>query len=508
MTTTLARGFASAVAISLFAQAAHADLTAQGVWSNWRDYMASAGYEVTGTENMAGNTLTVSDVAMTVPMPDAEGSVAFALPQLAFTEKGDGTVSIILPDTIPMRVSGKDDDGEDFTALINYGLSAGSMTASGSPEDTRYLFRATQVAIDLASAEVEGKPIPPETFRFGVLLDNVISNSTMQQGDLRSYSQTMEADKLSYDIAFDDPESDDEGTIKGELRGLKFDGNGNLPQQFNTDDMQQLLASGFAFEGVFDYLSGTNSVVGVGDGSTFNLQSSSKGGKIAMAMDAQRLKYDVSQQGTTLNIGSDALPVPVTLDMENAGFALDMPVGKSDDLQDFGLSINLTNFNMSEVIWAMFDEGATLPRGPASIVVDLAGKAKVLANYMDPKVIESFEENDQAPGELHALTIKNLLVSMFGAQLDGTGAFTFDNTDTTTFDGMPRPEGQANLTLRGGNALLDKLIALGLIGPDEAMGVRMMVGMVAVPGQGDDTLTSTIEINQQGQVLANGQRLR
>jgi hypothetical protein len=36
---------------------------------------------------------------------------------------------------------------------------------------------------------------------------------------------------------------------------------------------------------------------------------------------------------------------------------------------------------------------------------------------------------------------------------------------------------------------------------------RMMLGMFATP-VGDDMLTSTIEVNAEGHVLANGQRLR
>ena len=39
------------------------------------------------------------------------------------------------------------------------------------------------------------------------------------------------------------------------------------------------------------------------------------------------------------------------------------------------------------------------------------------------------------------------------------------------------------------------------------MGARMMMGLFAVPGEGEDTLKSKIEVNDEGHVLANGQRL-
>lgn len=40
------------------------------------------------------------------------------------------------------------------------------------------------------------------------------------------------------------------------------------------------------------------------------------------------------------------------------------------------------------------------------------------------------------------------------------------------------------------------------------MGARMMMGMFGTPGEGEDVITSTIEVTEDGQVLANGQRLR
>ncbi|MEO1365292.1 MAG: DUF2125 domain-containing protein, partial [Pseudomonadota bacterium] len=95
-----------------------------------------------------------------------------------------------------------------------------------------------------------------------------------------------------------------------------------------------------------------------------------------------------------------------------------------------------------------------------------------------------------------------------GAKLTGAGDFTFDNSDLVTFDGLPRPKGAVDLSLVGGNGLLDKLVAMGLVPEDQAMGARMMMGLFAVPGEAEDTLTSKIEVNDEGHVLANGQRLR
>ena len=68
--------------------------------------------------------------------------------------------------------------------------------------------------------------------------------------------------------------------------------------------------------------------------------------------------------------------------------------------------------------------------------------------------------------------------------------------------------GGLDLQLVGGNGLLDKLVGMGLIPSEQATGARLMMGLFAVPGDAPDTLNSRIEVNPEGHVLANGQRLR
>jgi hypothetical protein len=54
---------------------------------------------------------------------------------------------------------------------------------------------------------------------------------------------------------------------------------------------------------------------------------------------------------------------------------------------------------------------------------------------------------------------------------------------------------------------MGKLVEMGLVPQDQIMGVQMMMGMFAVPA-GEDAYTSKLEVKADGQVLANGQRLK
>jgi hypothetical protein len=71
---------------------------------------------------------------------------------------------------------------------------------------------------------------------------------------------------------------------------------------------------------------------------------------------------------------------------------------------------------------------------------------------------------------------------------------------------MPKPVGAVDLSLTGGNRLIDTLVAMGVVPEDQAGFARMMLGLYAVPS-GEDALTSKIEFKEDGGIYANGQRV-
>lgn len=508
MTVYFTRGFGAAVFCISTAPMAFADVTAQDVWSDWKSYLSQAGYEVSGDESTSGGTLTVDDVMMSMALSQAEGSISIDMGQLVFTANSDGTVNVMMPASIPLRISGMVEGEDSFDIEISYSQSGNSLMVSGDPDKMNSAYKAAQVDMTLSSLSVDGEQMPPGLARMSVTLTNVLSDTLMQIGDMRSYTQTGGAESLSYDFAFNDPESDDAGEFNGTLQGVGFQGAGMTPNNYDPTDFQAMLKSGFAFDGAFTYNASNAEAHGTGDGDKFDLSSSSRGGRLGVVMSAAHLAYDVSQIASVISITTSQLPFPVALSMAESGFSIDIPVAKSDEEQDFAFSMKLGDFTMSDMIWGMVDPGTVLPRDPATIVLDLTGKAKVLVDFFDPAVAEQLEHMTAPPGELNALNINQLLVSAAGAKLSGTGQFTFDNTNLEAFDGLPAPSGEANLELSGANGLMDKLIQMGLMSDQDAMGARMMMGMMAVPGDGPDTLKSKIEINDQGHISANGQRLK
>ncbi|MEY8841678.1 DUF2125 domain-containing protein [Cribrihabitans sp. XS_ASV171] len=511
MSVFFRRTCGAAFIYAIATQGAWADLTAEQVWADWQAYMAGMGYEVAGQQNRSGDTTTISDIAMTMELPEDDGTVRLTWPEMTLTENGDGTVTLGFPQSFPMVVSGEA-DGETFRAELAYEHQGLSMVVSGTPEDMTYEYSADMLGVRLASLEADGETLPADAAEVGFDLTGMEGVSRMQVGEQRRVEQSFAAAQMAYVLAFDDPEGTDNADIRGTLSDLAFEGGGVIPQGMTAGDYQSMVEAGFDFAGDFSFAAGQTAMAGTstedGQETSFALNSTSQGGALSVAMNGEHLAYDVSQNATQIAVQSSDLPFPVELAMAEFGLALDVPVQKAEEAQPFSISMNLTDFTMSDMIWQMFDPAGQLPRDPATVALDLTGMAKVLVDMFDPEVAETLEATGAAPGELESLKINELLVSLLGARLTGTGDFEFDNANTQAFGGMPAPEGTANLTLSGANALLDKLIGMGFMSEEDAMGARMMMGMLAVPGDAPDTLKSTIEITGDGQILANGQRIK
>jgi hypothetical protein len=170
------------------------------------------------------------------------------------------------------------------------------------------------------------------------------------------------------------------------------------------------------------------------------------------------------------------------------------------------MGFDFTELQVSDTIWNLADPQNILPRDPITVALGLSAKVTPFFDLLDPAQQEAMMMAD-VPGELNSVDIIEFVIKGVGADITGGGAFTFDNSDLQSFDGFPRPEGQVSFEINGVNALIDNLIQMGLIPQEEAMMPRMMMGMFTTP-VGDDMLTSTIEVNGEGHVLANGQRLR
>ncbi len=490
---------------------AQADVTASGVWADWKDYLTAFGYEVTGTERQSGGSLYVTDITLTADLADqgVDGTFEVTVPEFSFNERGDGTVQIDVPTISVMEITSSA-EGEDFTAKVEYAHTGLDIIAAGDAGAITYTYAAPSVAVRLAGLAVEGETIDPDIARTRVSFTDLAGTTSVTAGDLRETRQNMTASDVSIDVFFQDPENADASVdMDIDLSGVSTQGTSAIPTGLDADgDVNAMLDAGMAVAGTLSFTQGEATSTFKDEGNSGTFGGTSQGGSLDFSMSSSGLVYDLKQDRQTFNMVISDLPFPVSADIAESGLTLQFPLKKAEEAQDFAFGFRLLDFTISDAIWGLFDPSRQLPRDPASLEIDLAGKANVLFDFLDPATAAVLEDSGAMPGELETLTLNSLLLRVAGAALTGNGSFTFNNDDTSTFGGFPRPEGKVDLALSGGNGLLDKLVGIGLLPEDQAMGARMMLGLFARPGDGPDALVSTLEINKEGHVLANGQRIQ
>lgn len=496
-------GTTTALATILTTGGAFADISGTQLWNDYKTYMDGFGHSITSTETVTGDDITITDLIITVPLPEDGGTVTMTYGEMSFITNSDGTASVSIPDNMPFDIALRPTNDKAVDVKLNYKHDDLSMIASGSVGDTTYTFNAASLGMELVELVIDGEKV--DIGAADMTMTNISGKAAMKTGNLRSMTETGKIESLTYNVAFKDPKGTGHFNLKGGLDNLAFDADMAMPLVADATDMAAMMAAGFAVNANFSHQGSTTEIDFDDKGNAMKALSTTTSGNLGIDMDQTRLQYGGTSNGAAFNMTNSDLPFPISLEMAEAAFNLMMPIAISDEEQDFAFMVKFGDIAVPDMLWDMIDASAQLPRDPATILLDLSGKAKVFLNMVSPNKADAMAM--ETPGELNALTLNSLIVSAAGAALTGNGAFTFDNTDLTTFDGMPAPTGTVDLKLEGGNGLLDKLVAMGLLPEDQAMGARMMVGMFSVPS-GDDVLTSKIEVTADGGISANGMRIK
>lgn len=479
-----------------------ADVTAQGVWAGWQAATAEMGIEmVAASEDFAGDTLTVDEVSFALTMPD--GTVTGEVERILMTEQGDGTVQITLPGAYTLTVDTVGENGEPVTIDLAVEYPGLEMIASGGDGTTVFDYTADAIGIALASLTIAGQDVPG-TLDIG--LDGVSGSYTLVEDDGFSYESALYAAVVTADIAFTDPaDAANTVAVTAEYSDFVSEGAGNSlalgmtgsPEAFLADDVQQV--SRYSHGGGGYDITGTST-----DSGAFAFAAHSEAGDFDMTVDEGGIGLSGGTNGVTITASGDQIPMPeLTLGLDQFDMAFAMPLQPAEEASDFGLRLNLAELTVPEELWSMVDPTGALPHDPATLLVELDGQVRLTAALDDEEAMAA----PTPPLDFSAFDLTQLRLSLAGAELTGTGSFDFSEAPEGALPGMPGVSGVVDLTLMGGNALLDTLVSMGLVPEDQAMFARMMVGMLARPA-GDDTLESRIEFGADGSITANGNPLR
>ncbi|NNE87828.1 MAG: DUF2125 domain-containing protein [Silicimonas sp.] len=478
---------------------AFADLTAEQVLADQIAQMEIYGLEVaTIDQSRSGDVLTVEGLEASMTTP--EGTFAMTMGGATFTEQGDGTVVVTYPAEIPLTIK-FDSEGEEFEFLMGITQEGMQTVGSGIPEDIRYDYTSDEFKV-----EVVEFLSPEEATELDMTIEISMSGLTgfmeLSGNTVRDYASQFNIEAVSLLLDGDVPEEEGDINVALEVADIAVEYAGKMAAQDFMNSFAQAVQAGNETKGKITHGAMRYGIKGDGPEGAFEGDFTVGSGDLDFSLDKSGLDYGGTNRDMTMTFGGSMIPFPpMTLTMAESSGRFAMPVVPSpEEEQGFAMSLSMVDLVLDPFLWSMFDPGGALPRDPATIVLDLEGQGILTEDIFDPNAAEQMTA---APGQLNAITLNELRMTIAGAELTGDGDFTFNNEG-----GMPVPSGVVNMMLVGGNGLLDTLVGMGLVPEEQAMGARMMMGLFARPGDGEDTLVSTIEVQEDGSVLANGQRIR
>jgi len=489
---------------------ASADVTTQDVWNKLRSFITSSEFELTATETRKHGVLKVNDLFFSRTLPNknfGQGlQLSLSFSSLRFTQNSDGTVSILLPKQVIINVHSDSASDKELVLEVKYTHKKPEITVSGTPDEPVYNYTAEKSHLELGKLKLNGIDL----LRFGLFAHADIKKININSAAIKStpynFMQTLTIEEVVYFAGM--PMKDSSMDLNGEI--LEFRGSNNMTLPFikKLESSTSLLTAGANFKTNWEY-----------SGKKFNFSSNETGkdGKIKrqsssgvgeLKLNQEFLKLFLESTETDLSLSHDDLPFPVVLELQKLSTNISLPLAANIKAEPFSVGIELSDFTMSEILWSLFDKNSVLPRTPISVILAVYGKTKILVSDLKSAILGNLTAKETLPIELKDLTLEKFYLSGAGATVNSSGTFEFDNSDLVTFRGLPRPIGQLEIKLQGGDTLLDRLIEINLIPKAQAIGIQMMLSMFSVPGDLDEELKALLELTEDGHLLANGQRIR
>ncbi|MEM9853922.1 MAG: DUF2125 domain-containing protein [Pseudomonadota bacterium] len=483
---------------------AAADLSASDAWENYRSSTLGFGALTWSSIDESDTSLNIRSATWMLEEDDV--SVTLNMGDLMFTELAGGLVSLSMGETMPLVVVVQDNSGP-VTIIGNILLDAATTVFSGEPSDITqsYSVAALEVAID----EIDSMA-SDATIDAGLVFETLegVTRLTDTGDGLSDVDFSLSAASTTYSLRAVDP-TEGQLDVTVSIRETVASGQGMLPTGPSAaapEDFLKNPAVGMSTE--FGSAATAFSFSASGGDGAAAAEMLAGASQMAFALTDGSVSYAGTLEDIAVSVEAPDIPVPVNVGVKRYAYETDLPLLQTDEDRDFTLGLTLEDIAIDDFLWNLFDPGQVLPRDPAtlSFLVSLQGRWLLDILSPDDQMIDGGVAD--MPVRVSSADISGLELSAAGAEVTGEGTFTFNNDDLFTFEGFPAPTGAMDFRILGANGLIDKLVGMGLVPPDQAMGARMMMGLFTIPGAGEDELTSRLEVRGNGQVFANGQRLR
>ena len=486
-----------------------AQMNATIVWDEIKHIASENGYKISALINQSENGINITDFSLINKATETSevATVEIDLLDIQILERSDGSVEI-RPD-YGQEITIKLYEGGEVSSFVLKPLSDNTtMVISGEVGAPAFQMNSSLFGLQLMEYDLPSMYQGNEFFEASIILNEMVSNQAFAGKIQDSPKSSFQAGSINLFLNFDIPAEQMSGLVKYNLEDILVISRQDNLGSNTSANLTNLLETGYNALG--SYSVGAGSIEFDFSSPDGNLEGklASENSNVSSSLTQNGLLFDAYFANGLFKLSSSVMPIPVDISLKNGNYGFTVPILKQMQSQNFGLRLGFSDLQIAQDLWELLDPNNNLKNGPINAKIAFSGKAKLLENLIELRP-DIYEDNNlnPIPFEVDEMFLEKLDLSLMGTSLQGEGSVSLDNEDLTTFAGFPKPVGSFEFVLSGVNGLVDKLISSGFIDSDTGMGARMMLSMFTIP-TGEDELSSKIEFNSLGHILANGQRLR
>ena len=496
------------VTLSLWAGLAHAEISPEGAWAHIVSRAQALDYSVSAITSTEADQLTVSDIVFRTDDFDVGFSLKFEAGDWQFIPQSDGSVRLNMAEDARWYLKFKDMDDERFEINVAQTNKDSFVVFRHEDDQIRSEYEWGSLRLDLLKINDDVKEIGKDQLQLSVTLDDISGSTAVRQSNISASNGSTNILAASIDLNLAPDGEDFRASWQASLNDLVLSSMFQTHDGVSLQDFEKAIRFGMISAMSYSHGRGQTEFRYFGEDGDVVISSSSVGGSISADLSKLGINFLSQMSGWDVSVMGSLVPIPFDASLGALAYGISLPMIASEEEQRLGLRFELEDVSLSDNVWDMFDPLNVFNRDKVSVKFDVSGLMRLLTDYTSFDVENADDIGAlRAAAEMRSVKIKSLMLSAFGASAQVEGEFSFDSSDYYTFDGIPRPEGSLRLKMKGVNSLLDKLSNSGLIGADEVMGARMVMGMFTVP-VGRDEVEAELWIDENGGVYANGQKIQ
>lgn len=416
---------------------------------------------------------------------DDPAAVVIEMPELRVEPRGDAVALIPSPQ---FTIRGQPASNDTFVISVTH---SGEILLALTDDRIALDLVFGQLSAALTEATRAGQR---QDASFQVMFDGFNGSARVEREG--SVDVALESRTTRYAFAFQDSAGDQSADaridgLRFELAGAEWDmlsdEVGSLRAAFDAGFFARLMMSTAASSG-----RSTQTLDGA------QIAVNSTGGGSDFVLDVSQGAVSLEASASAVELSGRMAPYSGSGRLDEIGLRAGAPLLATAQDARFFYGVNFTGLSLSPEMMAMM--GATdLGTEPITLIADVSALGR-LTQDLGPE----FGQGSAPPLDLTTVSLDRLEASIGGAQLTGGGAFAFLGGMLASMDApVPNGTGDFVFELIGGDALLTRLGAMGLIPPEQQFVARMMMNGLGRP-IGDDQLRSEVAIRPGGVVSVNG----